>query len=222
MRALWDGIPSRRGVSLRRLAKKSRPFHGICLNPRLSPLWSLMDTKLPAETTRRWIESWIVGLNLCPFAKRVFDEDTIRYVVSSADTPEALLEELARELQTLVGARREAVETSFLIHPQTLADFLDFNDFLGVAENLVLDLGLSGTVQLVGFHPQFQFADTPGDAPENYTNRSPFPMIHLLREVSVTEVSGKPEELAQIPIRNTKVLAALGTKAIEARLKDLL
>ncbi len=175
---------------------------------------------LPAENTRRWIESWIVGLNLCPFAKRVFDEDTIRYQVTETTEASAILRELARELQTLVGSRRNEIETSFLIFPNALPDFLDFNDFLGVAENLVLDMGLSGTVQLVGFHPTFQFAESGEDAPENYTNRSPYPMLHLLREVSVTEVAGNPEELAQIPIRNTKTLAAMGTPAILKRLKD--
>lgn len=180
-----------------------------------------METLDPAELTRRWIASLVVGLNLCPFAKRVFDGDQIRYRVSAASESAALLIELTAELQTLVGTRRENIETSFLIHPHALHDFLDFNDFLGVAENLVSDLGLSGTVQLVGFHPAYQFHGTSGDAPENYTNRSPYPMIHLLRETSVTEAAATGGDLEEIPRRNIALLKEMGTEKILQRLSML-
>jgi len=160
----------------------------------------------------------VIGLNLCPFAQRVFDAGTLRYVVSDAVQASALVVELAIELQTLVAAPRDKVETTLLIHPDALLDFADYNDFLGVAEALVRDLGLEGTVQVVGFHPEFRFEGVDATAVQNYTNRSPYPMLHLLREISVTE-AGDPKALLEIPQRNTRTLEALGRTQILERLK---
>src|SRR5207249_2406962 len=119
-------------------------------------------------------------------ARRVFQGEKIRYAVSGATDEKALLEDLAGELQMLAAAPVESVETTLLIHPLALGDFLDYNDFLGVAERLVKDLGLRGVIQLASFHPDYRFADADPDAVENYTNRSPHPMLHLLREESVS------------------------------------
>ncbi len=177
-----------------------------------------MESLNPIEITRRWIVSMVIGLDLCPFAKGVFDADLIRYTVSEASDASALLVDLTFEMQTLVASRRESVETSFLIHPIVFGNFLDFNDFLGVAENLVLDLGLSGIIQILGFHPNYQFHGTDPEAPENYTNRSPYPMIHLLREDSISEIAGNPKDLAEIPRRNIEKLKKMGAKQILERL----
>jgi uncharacterized protein len=153
------------------------------------------------DHTKNWVSSIVVGLNLCPFAERVFNENRIRYSVTDASTPSAVLKTLIDELNTLIEHPRETTETSFLIHPNALHNFYEFNDFTGEVENLLSRMKLEGVIQIVGFHPRYQFAGTESDAVENYTNRSPYPMLHLLREVSITEVSQNPNELLD---RNSK------------------
>ena len=161
----------------------------------------------------------MIGLDLCPFARHVFDNDTVRYCVSEVVNPAQLLVDLAVELQRLVSASRSSIETTLLIHPHCLKNFLDYNDFLGVAETLLNDLDLSGVIQLIGFHPQFQFEGTTINAPENYTNRSPYPMLHLLRVISITEVSINSKTLLEIPTRNIETLKKQGLKKIQEKLK---
>jgi uncharacterized protein len=169
-----------------------------------------VDERAVIGATRRWIESVVIGLNLCPFARRVFAGDLIRYAVSAATDPDSLLTDLATELSALANAPRDCVETTLLIHPDALADFLDYNDFLAGADRLVDDLGLRGVIQIASFHPQYRFAGTKTDDVENYTNRSPYPMLHLLREESVSEVNRDPEVMTGIPERNVATMKALG------------
>ncbi len=178
-----------------------------------------MDHQTVIDATRCWISSMVIGLNLCPFAQRVFDGDQIRYVVSEAQDEPALLHDLANELNTLVAMPIETTETTLLIHPFAFADFLDYNDFLGVAEQLVADLGLEGVIQIASFHPQYQFGDSAADAVENYTNRSPYPMLHLLREESIDAIAEDEEKLLEIPERNIASLRALGLAKIMERIK---
>lgn len=168
--------------------------------------------------TRRWIADVVIGLNLCPFARRPFDAGLIRFAVSDATDEAHLVTALDAELTHLVATPRAVVETTLLILPHALPDFLDFNDFVGVAEQLLASRKLTGVVQLAHFHPRYQFAGTEPDAVENYTNRSPFPMLHLLREVSVTEVADHAEFVAGIPDRNIALLRRMGLHAILSRL----
>ncbi len=181
-----------------------------------------MDPQTVIDATRRWISSVVIGLNLCPFARKPFQMEKVRYSVSAATEAAALYDELAAELNFLTATPRQQVETTLLIHPYTLGDFLDFNDFLGVAENLVKRLGLRGVIQLASFHPQYQFAGTDPDAVENYTNRSPYPMLHLLREISITEVADQLDEaeLLAIPQRNIEQLRHLGIKQMRKLLEE--
>ena len=161
-------------------------------------------------TTTRWLERAVIGLNLCPFAKAVHVKAQIRYVVSAATTPEALADDLQRELEFLAETNAELIDTTLLIHPQALADFLDFNDFLEVADGIVAELELDGILQVASFHPQFQFKGTEPDDITNYTNRAPYPMLHLLREDSVERaVAAFPDELA-IAETNMGTLEKLG------------
>jgi uncharacterized protein len=162
--------------------------------------------------TRRWVTAVVIGLDLCPFARRVSEAGRVRYTANE----EALLTALGAELAALVAAPRAAVETTLLIHPRAFPVFLDFNDFLSEANRLVRRLGLRGVIQVVGFHPAFCFADTLPGAAENYSNRSPYPMLHLLREESVTEVSGDPAALAAISRRNIETLRGQGVAALLA------
>jgi hypothetical protein len=160
--------------------------------------------------TRTWLERAVIGLDLCPFAKSVHLQDQIRYVVSEAETPEDLLEHLLSELRFLAAADPEEVETTLLIHPKVLADFLDYNDFLDVADAAVAELGLEGEIQVASFHPRYQFAGTAPEDIENYTNRSPYPMLHLLREASVERAVAAFPETEKIYEKNMETLRRLG------------
>ncbi len=135
--------------------------------------------------TRHWLEKAVIGLNLCPFAKAVYVKNQVRLVVSKARHADDLLEELDHELDLLVATPASEIDTTLLIHPTLFDDFLDFNDFLEVAEGVVDEHGLEGVIQLASFHPQFQFDGTEPDDISNYTNRAPFACLHLLREESV-------------------------------------
>jgi hypothetical protein len=149
------------------------------------------DDSLPADhatviaQTRAWVRRAVIGLNLCPFARGVEAKDQIRYVVTDASGPEALLEALCDELRRLADTDPEVVDTTLLVHPRVMQDFRDFNDFLELADAAVEEMGLDGVLQVASFHPQFQFADTEPDDITNATNRSPYPTLHLLREDSV-------------------------------------
>jgi len=160
--------------------------------------------------TRAWLEKAVIGLNLCPFAKTVHVANQIRYAVSNAQTTEALLADLGCELQTLAAADPAQVETTLLVHPRVLDDFLDYNDFLDIADAAVEELGLTGTIQVASFHPQYRFADTEPDAIENYSNRSPYPMLHLLREESVERAVATFPHAGHIPERNIETLRRIG------------
>ena len=137
------------------------------------------------EKTRHWLEAAVIGLNLCPFAKAVYVKNQVRLVVSKARHADDLLEELDRELDLLVATPASEIDTTLLIHPTLFEDFLDFNDFLEVAEGVVDEHELEGVIQLASFHPQFQFDGTELEDISNYTNRAPFAILHLLREGSV-------------------------------------
>ncbi|MFN3416903.1 MAG: DUF1415 domain-containing protein [Caldimonas sp.] len=160
--------------------------------------------------TRLWLERAVIGLNLCPFAKAVHARGQIRWVVSPATTPEALREALCAELQWLAQANPAEVDTTLLIHPHVLGDFLDFNDFLGDAEQAVAELGLEGVLQVASFHPDYQFAGTQADDIANATNRSPYPTLHLLREASIERAVAAFPDPGTIYEANIATLRRLG------------
>jgi len=160
--------------------------------------------------TRAWVDKAVIGLNLCPFAKAVQVKRQIRYVASPATSPEQLAEELARELLLLQAAAPEEIDTTLLIHPAVLTDFYDYNDFLGLADGILVDLGLEGILQIASFHPQYQFADAAPDAIENHTNRSPYPTLHLLRESSLDAAVAAFPDAAEIFEKNIETLRKLG------------
>ena len=169
----------------------------------------------PIAETRRWLERAVIGLNLCPFAKAVHAKGQVRYVLSAATTPEGLLEQLAAELLVLRETPAAQVDTTLLVHPDVLGDFLDYNDFLEQADALVVELGLEGVLQVASFHPQYQFAGSEPDDIANYTNRSPHPTLHLLREDSVERaVAAYPDPDAIID-RNIETLTTLGRSGWE-------
>jgi uncharacterized protein len=176
----------------------------------------------PAATavsdTRRWLERAVIGLNLCPFAKAVHVKRQIHFAVSTATADEHLLADLARELEELVALDASSRETTLLIVPDWLQDFLDFNDFMAEAEGLLASRDLEGVIQLASFHPQFQFGGTkPGDI-TNFTNRSPYPTIHLLREASIeraVEAFPQPEAIYETNMQTLRDLGAHGWTALD-------
>lgn len=168
--------------------------------------------------TREWLEKAVIGLNLCPFAKAVYVKNQVRFVVSTAKHLDGWLEDLDRELDFLAGADLEQVDTTLLIHPTLLPDFLDFNDFMQLAEAAVEEHGLEGVIQIASFHPQFQFEGTAPDDMGNFTNRAPYPTLHLLREASIARAVEAFPEAETIYQRNIEMLEALGRPAWEALL----
>ena len=167
--------------------------------------------------TRHWLEKAVIGLNLCPFAKAVYVKNQVRLVVSKARHADDLLEELDRELDLLVATPASEIDTTLLIHPTLFEDFLDFNDFLEVAEGVVDEHGLEGVIQLASFHPQFQFDGTQLDDISNYTNRAPFAILHLLREESVdraVEALPQADDIFEVNIATLEKLGHSGWKAL--------
>ena len=162
------------------------------------------------KQTRHWLEKAVIGLNLCPFAKAVYVKNQVRLVVSHARHADDLLEELDRELDLLVATPVSDIDTTLLIHPTLFDDFLDFNDFLEVAEGVLDEHELEGVVQLASFHPQFQFEGSEPDDISNYTNRAPFAMLHLLREESVERAVEAFPEAEAIFEQNIATLEKLG------------
>ncbi|MGH6622318.1 MAG: DUF1415 domain-containing protein [Burkholderiaceae bacterium] len=162
--------------------------------------------------TQDWLERAVIGLNLCPFAKAVHLKQQIRWVVSAATDAGSLREDLVRELQFLASADPGVVDTTLLIHPHALNDFLDYNDFLDVADDAIDELGFAGVLQVASFHPDYQFEGTaPGDV-DNLSNRSPYPTLHLLREDSVARAVAAFPDAASIYERNIETLRRLGAE----------
>ncbi len=170
---------------------------------------SITDASVIAATTA-WVERAVIGLNLCPFAKAVHVKQQIRYVVCRAGTPEDLLASLMAELRFLADCVPDATDTTLLIHPFVFDDFLDYNDFLDVADAALMELELEGELQIASFHPRYQFAGTDADDITNYTNRAPYPTLHLLREASVARAVVAFPEAGDIYGKNIETLRELG------------
>ncbi len=174
------------------------------------------DDAAVIAATRRWIERAVIGLTLCPFARAPVRESRVRFRVSHARDVEALAADLHEEVQRLIDTDAAAIETTLLIHPQVLGDFLDYNDFLDLADAVLETLDLDGELQIASFHPNYQFADTAADAVENCTNRSPYPILHLLRESSIEQAVGAIGDPDAIYQRNIETLRRLGVGGWQA------
>lgn len=159
--------------------------------------------------TEHWVQRVVIALNLCPFAGREVEAGRVRYRVTSSDTELLLLQALEAEIHHLQAC--PDVATSLLIHPQVLQDFDDYNQFLDLAEGLLDSCGAIGELQIASFHPDYRFAGTACDDAENYSNRSPYPMLHLLREADVEKAIAHHPEPDAIPGRNIAHLNRLGS-----------
>jgi hypothetical protein len=173
--------------------------------------------------TRAWVDRAVIGLNLCPFAKAPQVKGQVRYVVSEATDPEALLACLIGELQQLAHTEHACFETTLLIHPQVLTDFADYNDFLGLAEDAISGLELDGVIQVASFHPQYRFAGSAPDDVSNATNRSPYPTLHLIREDSIDRAVAafpKAEAIFEANIATMQRLGAEGWEALRRQCRE--
>ena len=171
--------------------------------------------------TRAWLEQVVIGLNLCPFAKAVHVKNQVRFVVSGAQNTDMLLEDLERELNFLAHADPAQIDTTLLIHPDVLTNFLAYNDFLDICDSVVEELELDGILQVASFHPQYQFADTEMDDVTNFTNRSPYPTLHLLREDSVTRAVETFPDADSIYENNITTMRRLGRDHIEKLMSEV-
>jgi uncharacterized protein len=160
--------------------------------------------------TRAWLERAVIGQQLCPFAAGPYLQDRVRYRVSAQRSSVGLLDELSEEMQALQDADPLRCETTLLVHPHVLTDFLDYNDFLDECDAAVAELGFEGDLQVASFHPHYQFAGTRTEDIENYTNRSPYPMLHLLREDSVARAVASFPGVDDIGTKNIETLRRLG------------
>ncbi len=174
-----------------------------------------MTNETIIAATQLWLEKAVIGLNLCPFAKAVHVKKQIRYVVSSATTPDALLEELIAELRTLQDTDPEQIDTTLLIHPDVLTDFLDYNGFLDTVDLATAEPEFNDEFQVASLHPHYQFAGTKFDDIENYTNRSPYPTLHLLREASVDRAVDAFPDADHIADVNIETMNKLGHEGWE-------
>jgi uncharacterized protein len=165
--------------------------------------------------TRGWIEHFVIRLNLCPFAKKVFDEEKIRYVVLRSYQIKDLTKMMLDELYFLSKTDPFRIETTLVIFPGLLLDFEDFNNYLTITDEILLEMNLIGDFQIASFHPKYQFAGAAPNAAENYTNRSPYPMLHLLREESIENALKNASQPEDIPKRNIKIMNEIGIDKLE-------
>ncbi len=174
------------------------------------------------ETTKLWLERFVIGLNLCPFAKHPFKNDKIRYVIFEGDDLEKLTELLLKEAEELVHTTPSVLETTLIILPEILDEFEEYLDFVEMSEFIFAEVELEGVIQLASFHPDYQFDETEITDVENYTNRSPFPMLHLLREDSITRAIEAYPEVGDIPENNIDTMNKLGHTRVKQMLDDII
>jgi uncharacterized protein len=181
------------------------------------------DSAMPVDAaaeTLAWVDRAVIGLNLCPFARAVRVKRQLRCVVSEATDTETLLRALLDEARYLLDTDTAVCDTTLLVHPQVLQDFVDYNDFLDVAEAALTAMGCDGALQLASFHPDYQFAGTEPDDVTNATNRSPYPTLHLLREASIDRaVQAFPdaEAIYEVNLRTMESLGRTGWQALQAQ-----
>lgn len=183
-------------------------------------------TKLTSKeiiaATLYWVKSTVIHYNLCPFANQVYASNRLHVEVSNATTEEQLLEDCLFAIQQMLTTPREEIETTLLVHPECMTVFSDYNNFLGMVDVMIDEMALSGVVQVASFHPNYCFADCDEADAANFTNRSPYPMLHLLREESISEVTEDWAErgldIEEIPRRNIETLQKIGHEVLADQL----
>lgn len=178
-----------------------------------------MSEPFEVAVARRWLEQVVISMDLCPFAGRELIKNRVRFAVSKAVSEDQLLLDLQEELKELQG--NDAIETTLLIHSDVLQDFADYNQFLDYVDALLEQMNLIGVFQIASFHPGYQFEGTSPDDPENYTNRSPYPILHILREESLERAIDEYPDVGQIPVRNVALMNSLGHDKLMTLMKTI-
>jgi len=186
----------------------------------LGILLYMNDISQIENRVRHWLEKAVIGLNLCPFAKSVYVKDQVRIAICQAQDRHALTAQLYEELQLLASTPAQQIDTTLLVVPCLFEQFSDFNDYLDIAEAVLDELELVGEIQLASFHPFYQFADTEPDDVSNYTNRAPYPILHLLREDSLDKAAEQYPDASVIFQRNVAVVRELGVDGWRRLLQD--
>lgn len=166
------------------------------------------------ELSKQWVEKVVVGLNLCPFAKPVIKANGLRYALTQSVADDALIAFFLAELELISNADEVTIATSLVIYPNALGDFYDYLDFLAQCEELLVRAGLSGEFQVASFHPDYLFAGVGEEDVSHWTNRSPFPMLHIIREAQMSRVLANHPNPDSIPERNIELLREMGKEAI--------
>ncbi len=187
------------------------PAHNPANNP---------SNNLVVQKTRNWVEQIVIGLNLCPFAEPVFKNQQIDYLIINSDGLEQHLQSLAECLSKLDES--PAIETSLIIFPDSYQTFDDYLELLYLANELLSDLDYAGTYQLASFHPDYRFEGSPEDDAANFSNRSPFPMLHLIRENSLEKAIAHYPDVDQVPENNIKKLREIGYHEMQQRLRQII
>jgi hypothetical protein len=167
-----------------------------------------VNSQIIKNSVENWLSSVVIDLNLCPFAQREYRQNKVRFSISNSDSDIAIINDLSLELSLL--EKDEDIETTLLILPNALQDFLVFNDFLEFVDQLIDEMSLAGVFQIASFHPGYQFGGTNFDDPENYTNRAPFPILHILRENSLEQAIERHPDTERIPEENIALMNKLG------------
>lgn len=178
---------------------------------------SSLDTTAIQRRVEEWLRTIVIGLNLCPFAAAEYRKNRIRFKVSNAESEQSCVVDLVSELSLI--KRRTEIETTLLILPVAFLNFEQFNDFLGFVDSLLVEMNLEGEFQIASFHPDYQFAGTHVDDVENFSNRSPYPILHILRETSLSEAIDRHPDTEKIPIDNIALLNRLGREHMLGLLK---
>ena len=179
----------------------------------------LLDHEKTVLSVKRWVQAFVIEMNLCPFAKHEILNKRVRFATTKATTEAKLLKSLQDELELLNDD--PSIETTLLIHSNVLQDFNSYNQFLNCADKLLFDMDLEGIYQLASFHPNYQFSGTCVDDTENYTNRSPYPLLHLIREESLERAISQHPDIDQVPIQNMALMNSLGRTKLEELFENL-
>ncbi len=175
-------------------------------------------TRSVAHETRRWVDQVVIGHNLCPFARAIVDR--LRVEVFPSDDLEGLIHCLAGEIKRIMETSADTLPTTLVVMPTGFTDFESYLDVVAMAENIIDDLGYTEDVQIASFHPDYVFDSAETDDPANWTNRSPYPMLHFLRAAEVAFAVETHPDVEAIPERNVSLFRAMGLEQVSKNLSD--
>ena len=173
------------------------------------------------KQTERWLTDWVIRHDLCPFARYPYDQGRVRIVATDATDSDSVFRFILGELDNLYQADPEKIETTLVVVEQLLMNFDDYLDFLDLLQRVIVETGLEGEIQIASFHPDYQFEGVEKDDPSNYTNRSPYPLFHLIREASLEKAIAHYPEPEKTPQRNIALMREMGIDKVKKQLQEI-